>query len=164
MRQKEGSAEPAGRFRSRVARPGTRIRSPEKGPHPPASPRRPRRAAHRRTRHAAPQRSGTWRRARRLEKRAICSRPGLANRIALREPRPGTLSRWWPRDRRGAYAKTRDGTDDPPFSARVLSGASVGVATLIGGRAARRGRCATEAQGTGRARRNARARRRGRWR
>ena len=55
-------------------------------------------------------------------------------------------------DRRGgghstdgsAYAKTRDGTADPPFAARVLTGASVAAATLLGERAATSGRGATE--------------------
>ena len=43
-----------------------------------------------------------------------------------------------------AYAKTRNGTDDPSFAARVLSAASVAVATLLGKRTATRGRIVME--------------------
>jgi len=72
--------------------------------------------------------------------RAIRSRSSLANRIERREPRPGG-------GHTTAEARTpkrRGGTDDPAFAARILSGAFVAAATVLGERAATRGRNETE--------------------
>jgi len=65
--------------------------------------------------------------------------------IRPRTGRPaGTVTRHGSLDGWKRLRETRDGTDDPPFAARVFSGSSVGAATLLGERAATRGRSATE--------------------